>query len=531
MSKFRIFVADKLAEQGVEWLRTQDDVEVDFTTGLSPEEVKQHVAEADALIVRSATDAPADVIAAGKRLKAIGRAGIGVDNIDIDAATEHGVVVFNTPDANATTTAELAIAHMFSLSRHLPQADASVKAGEWKRSAYVGAEISGKTLGIIGYGTIGRIVANRARGLKMRVLGFDPFVTREMFAEDGVECCDLDTLLGEVDYLTLHCPKNEKTRGLINAEAIARMKPGARIINCARGGIVEEAALFQALQEKRIAGAALDVFESEPPKDSPLLGLPNVVLTPHLGASTEEAQVAVGVEIARSIVTFLRTGEVINPVNLPSVSGDNLERLHPYEALATKLGRLLGLMIEGPVKQLSVTLKGRAAELESHPVAVAAMVGLLSESMSTSSPVNRVNAMHVARRHGISLTESRTEETRRYVTLVTISATGDQGEVTLSGTLFDEQHPRLVGVNDYEIEAFLEGNLLITRHADRPGVVGALGAILGKENVNISRMQLGLSDAGDNAIAIMAISAPLSDAVLAEIGAMEAVSRVTQLAL
>jgi len=529
MNKFKIFVADKLAEEGLAYLDKQNDVELDFSTGLSPEDVEAHIAEADALIVRSATKAPAEVIAAGKRLKAIGRAGIGVDNIDIDAATERGVVVFNTPDANATTTAELAIAHMLSLSRHLPQADASVRAGEWKRSTYVGAEVTGKTLGVVGYGTIGRIVAKRARGLNMRVLAADPFVTREVFEEDGVEPADLERMLAEADYLSLHCPKTEKTKGLINAEALAKMKPEARLINCARGGIVDEAALYEALKDQRIAGAALDVFEQEPPKDSPLLALDNCVFTPHLGASTEEAQVAVGLEIAKQIVTYLRTGEIVNPVNLPSVSGEAMARLRPYEVLATKLGRMLALMVNRPVKQVEVSLQGRAAELESHPIAVAVLVGLLSDSAST--PVNRVNAMHMARRHGISLTESRTEKTQRYVTLVSVKAITEEGETSLSGTLFDEVHPRLVRADNCEIEAFLEGNLLVTWHADRPGVVGALGAILGKENVNISRMQLGMGEGCTNAIALLEISSPLSESVMEQIRRMEAITEAFQITL
>lgn len=529
MSKKRVFVADNIAEAGVAYLREQPDLEVDFAPGLERAALEEHVREADALVVRSAVKVTADVLAKARRLKVIGRAGIGVDNIDVEAATERGVVVLNTPDANATTTAELAVAHLMSLSRHLPRADASVRAGEWKRSAFVGTEVTGKTVGIIGYGTIGRIVANRCCGLKMRVVAHDPFVTREVFEQDGVEPLELDDLLAQADYVTLHCPLTEKTRGLLDAERLARMKRGARLVNCARGGIVDEAALAEALACGHIAGAALDVFEREPPEGSPVLAQPNAVFTPHLGASTAEAQVAVGVEIARQIAVYLRTGEPINAVNLPPISSETLRRLRPYQSLACRLGRLLALMMPAPIERIEVSLHGRAAELDSHPVAAEAVVGLLQARLD--APVNRVNALHIARRQGIQVVESRTEETQGYLTLVKVSARGEADSVTLAGTLFDELHPRLVRVNDYEIEAFLEGNLLLTRHFDRPGVVGALGAILGEQDVNISRMQLGIAPGTDKAIAVLEISRPLSDDIMRRIGEIPAITKVAQISL
>lgn len=529
MTTKKVFVADKVADAGVAFLREQPGLQIDFTPGLDAEGIKEHLRGAEALIVRSAVQVSAEVIAAADKLKVIGRAGIGVDNIDVDAATERGIVVMNTPDANATTTAELALAHMLSLSRHLPRADASVRAGKWQRSAFVGAEIAGKTVGVIGFGTIGRIAASRCLGLKMRVLAYDPFVTREVFEQEGVEQADLYALLAQADYVTLHCPLNDKTRDLIDAGRIARMKAGARIINCARGGIVNEAALAEALRSGHLAGAALDVFEREPPAGSPLLELPNVVFTPHIGASTAEAQVAVGVEIARQVATYLRTGEAINAVNLPPISSETLRRLRPYQELACRLGRLLALMLPTPIERVELSLHGRAAELDSHPIAAEAIVGLLRERLS--SPVNRINALHVARRQGIVLTESRTEETHGYVTLVRLRAHSNGEQVTLAGTLFDERHPRLVRINDYEIEAFLEGNLLLTRHADQPGVVGALGCILGEQQVNIGRMQLGMVPGGDKAVAVLEISQPLSEALMERIAAIPAISKVAQISL
>jgi D-3-phosphoglycerate dehydrogenase len=526
----RIFVADQIAHEGVEFLRSQAGLEVDFTTGLDVAGVIERVRDCEALIVRSATRVTAEIIAAAPRLRVIGRAGIGVDNIDVEAATERGIVVLNTPDANATTTAELAVAHIMSLSRHLPAADASTRAGKWERSKYMGTELTGKTVGIIGYGTIGRIVASRCLGLKMHVVTYDPYVTREVVEDDGVECMGLDELLETADYVTLHCPLNDSTRNLIDAQRFARMKAGARLVNCARGGIVDEAALHEALRTGRLAGAALDVFEQEPPAGSPLLALPNVVMSPHLGASTTEAQVATGVEIARQVAAFLQSGEAVNAVNLPSVSAEEMRRLRPYQELAVRLGRLLAMMLPGPIGKVEVSLLGRAAELDAHAIAVEALVGLLNERLSV--PVNPVNACHNARRQGISLTESRSEQSHGYLTLVRVIGHGDDSRsVTLEGTLFDEQHLRLVRVNDYELEAFLEGNLLLTLHEDRPGVVGALGALLGNANVNISRMQLGLAPAVCRALAVLEISERLSEALLAQIAAIPAICEVHQITM
>jgi D-3-phosphoglycerate dehydrogenase len=529
MSRWKVFVADNIAEEGVDWLRAQPDLDVDFATGLNATEVAERIRGAHALIVRSAVKVTTEILVAADALKVIGRAGIGVDNINVDAATERGVVVLNTPDANATTTAELALAHMFSLSRHLPQADASVRAGEWKRNVFVGTELTGKTIGIVGYGTIGRIVAQRCLGLKMNVVVYDPFVTRSVFEDHGVQPLDLDTLLAQADYVTLHCPLNDKTRNLLDAARLARMKRGARIINCARGGIVDEAALQSALESGHLGGAALDVFVEEPPRGSPLLAAKNAVFTPHLGASTAEAQVAVGVEIAKQVATYLRTGEAINAVNLPRIGSEVLRRLAPYQALSYRLGRLLALMLPQPIARLELSLHGRAADLDSHPIAAHALVGILQGRLS--GPVNPVNAMHLARRQGLSVAEFRTEETHEYLSVVRLTGQANGERVSLSGTLFDEQHPRLVRINDYEIEAVLEGNLLITRHADQPGVIGALGCILGDEKVNIARMQLGMVPGADKAIAVLEISEPLTDAVLARIQALPPISKVAQISL
>lgn len=530
----KIFVADKIADEGVEFLKKQPGLEVDFTTGLTETEVCEHIREADAVIVRSATSIRGKILEAGKNLKVIGRAGIGVDNIDIPAATERGIVVLNTPDANATTTAELAIAHMMSLSRHLPFADQSIRNGKWERSSFVGAELSGKTLGIVGFGTIGRIVASRGLGLNMNVVAYDPFVTDEIFAEACVTPMDIDQLLECADFVTLHCPLIEQTRNLISRERLAIMKSSARLINCARGGLIDEEALFEALDNGQLAGAALDVYKNEPPTDSPLLKLNNIVFTPHLGASTKEAQTAVGVEIAKQIATFLQSGEAINALNMPRVATEDALTLKPYQEIASKLGQLLALMAPSAIKQLEISLHGQIASCDPHPVAVEALVGLLQNSLSVA--VNQVNAVHLAKRQGIALTESRSEATHDYISMVSVKAQfagakSDKEEIVLSGTLINDKYPRLIQINDYQIEAPLSGNLLITRHSDQPGVVGALGILLGEENINISNMQVGVKDGSDEAIAIIGISQLLSESALAAVADIPAINKVIQVNL
>jgi D-3-phosphoglycerate dehydrogenase len=525
----KIFVADKISETGVDYLRGCDGIEVDFTPGLSQQEVTDRLVDADGLIVRSAVTVTREMIESAPKLKVIGRAGIGTDNIDIEAATERGIVVLNTPDSNATTTAELAVAHLFSLSRNLPAASASVRANEWKRAQFMGREITGKTVGIIGYGTIGRIAASRFNGLQMNVVAYDPFVTAEKFEQDGVESKTLEELLSISDYVSLHCPLIPPTQKLMNAERFAMMKPGARLINCARGGLVDEAALIDALTNGQLAGAALDVFENEPPAGSPLLELDNVVFTPHLGASTHEAQVAVGVAIAHQLVDFLIHDEAINALNLPRISKEERNKLQPYLELSRSLGRLLAAMTPGPLNAVKVAVKGQAAELDPHPIAVETLVGVLADTMSV--PVNSVNAESLAKRQGISLTESRSEEVHDYVSLVTVSGHYEGGKMHLTGTLLGEKHPRLVGVNDFEVESILEGTILITRHSDQPGVIGAIGDVLGDGNINITRMHVGDSTLDNKAMAVIGITSPLDEATFAAVEKIPAIEHVCQVEL
>jgi D-3-phosphoglycerate dehydrogenase len=525
----KILISDKLAEAGINYLHDQSDIQLHIETGLNEEGLCGIIGDYDALLIRSDTKVTKKVLQAGTRLKLIGRAGIGVDNVDLAAATERGVIVMNTPDANATTTAELAIAHMMSLSRHLPAADRSIRSGKWERARLMGSEVAHKTLAIVGFGTIGRIVAQRGLGLKMRVIAHDPFVTPEIFENLGVESMELDELLVQADYLTLHCPLIEKTRGLIGRTQLTMMKKEAMLINCARGGLVDEDALYEALKAGQIAGAALDVYELEPPANSPLLELDNIVFTPHLGASTTEAQVAVSVEIARQAVTFLKTGEAVNALNLPRLSAEELKKSREFMTLANILGKVLVNLATHPLEKIEVALFGRAAEVEARPVSVAALIGVLSEHVST--PVNRVNAEDIARRQGISLIESKTEETQDYLSLIKVTGHyADQG-ITLAGALLGGRHPRLVSIDQFDLEVVPQGTLLITRHEDRPGVISAISAVLGDANINITRMEVSTADDQQQAMAVISVSEPLTDDLLNQLCGIGAVHKATQINL
>jgi D-3-phosphoglycerate dehydrogenase len=523
----KILIADKISPEGMAWLESREGLTATFKPGQDEDALVEMIGEFDAVIVRSATRITARVLEAAANLKVIGRAGIGVDNIDVSGATEKGVVVLNTPDANATTTAELTIAHLLSLSRNLPGADRSVREGKWERAAFMGTEIAGKTLGILGYGTIGRLVAARALGLKMVVQVHDPFVNDEIVRKDGCLPVDLDRLLAQADYLTLHCPVTDRTRGIIGAAQLAAMKPGARLINCARGPLIDEAALVEALELGHLAGAALDVFVREPPENSPLLELANVMFTPHLGASTREAQVAVGTQIARQVALFLETGEPVNAVNLPSVSAEQLARVRPWQGLAKALGRLMGALAGGPLQEIEVTLNGCPDDVDTHLVAVDAVVGVLGNQFS--GPVNQVNAPTLAARQGIKLVEARSDQVSDYRTRLDVSGTGPWGTTSVSGTLFDERYPRLVRIEDFDVEAVLEGDLLLTRHDDRPGVAAAFSGVIADAGVNITRLHLGAVGQEGRAMAVIGLDQPLPADVLEEMRALPALEIVHQL--
>ncbi len=525
----KILISDKLAEAGINYLNGQSGIQIHIQTGLDEEGLCAIIGDFDALLIRSDTQVTRKVLQAATRLKLIGRAGIGVDNVDIPFATEMGVIVMNTPDANATTTAELAVAHLMSLSRHLPTADRSVRAGKWERSKLMGTEVAHKTLAILGFGTIGRIVSQRGLGLKMNVIAYDPFVAPEIFAELGVESVGLEELVSRADYLTLHCPLIEKTRNIIGSEQFAMMKKTTMVINCARGGLIDEDALYEALKSGQIAGAALDVYENEPPAGSPLLELDNIVFTPHLGASTTEAQVAVSVEIARQAVMFLKTGEAVNALNLPRLSADELKKSHEFMALSTILGKIMAGLATQPLSKIEVATFGKAAEVAVRPLSVAALVGVLSGKVST--PVNRVNAENLAKRQGIALVESMAQESHDYVSLIKLTGSTADQKITLSGALLGGRQPRLVCINHFDIEVVPAGTLVMTRHDDKPGMISAISAVLGNANINISRMQVSTADEQQQAMAVISVSEPLSPDLLQKIAAIPAVHKATQIIL
>jgi D-3-phosphoglycerate dehydrogenase len=526
----RILVADKIAQDGVNYLKEQTGFIVDVEHGLDEAGLCAKIPGYHAILVRSAVKVTEKVIDAADCLQVIGRAGIGVDNIDVDRATEKGIVVMNTPDANATTTAELTFAHILSLSRSLPAADQSVRSGKWERSKFMGAELANKTIGFIGFGNIGRIVAARAKAFKMKVVAFDPFVTDEAFEKEGVTPLEVDKLVKVSDYITLHCPVNDKTRDILNADRIKTMKKGTRIINVARGGLVDEQALYEGLKSGHLGGAALDVFENEPPDKSPLFELDNIVFTPHLGASTDEAQRAAGTELARQIAIYLQTGEPINAINLPPVSSEELLKLQPYIILANRLGKFLGGMVDEPINQLDVTLSGEASKRDARTISVESLVGVLSTRMS--APVNSVNAVSTALKNGTKLMESTCADHPSYHAAVSLTAHhGKDGKTMVEGALFDHKFPRLVRINDYNIEAVLDGHMLITRHNDQPGVIAAVSSILAKQQINISSMQLGIVNEGGKAVGIMSISIPLDKSTMDEISKLDAINKVMQVSL
>jgi D-3-phosphoglycerate dehydrogenase len=528
-SVYRILIADPIHEQARNLLTSRPGFEVAIATGLNEAELAERIGTYDGIIIRSKTRLTAPLVAAGQKLKVIGRAGIGVDNIDVASATERGIVVLNTPDANATTTAELALAHLLSLSRHLPQADRSMRAGEWRPEKFVGTELAGKSVGVIGFGTIGRIFARLCLGLKMHVLAYDPFVTPEIIEQADAEPVTLDALLARADYVSLHCPLTDRSHHLIDTERLAQMKRGARLINCARGTLVDEAALCEALQSGHLAGVALDVYGQEPPKGSALLKLDTVVMTPHLGASTHEAQQAVSVKIAEDVATYLTTGEAANAVNLPRIPAEQLTRTRPYQHLARALGDLVAAITLDPITELEVGLFGLAAQLDPRPITSHVLVGLLDKRLERT--VNEVNAAQLAQRQGIAVRETRSDAMHDHIALVELRATTAKGTTSVAGTLLGGRLPRLVRIDEYDVEAVPEGHMLFTRHDDRPGVVGALGSILGRENISISRMQVGNANGKSEAIALISISTSLSEKAIAEIRALPAIRRIVQFTL
>ncbi len=510
MTKPRVLISDKM-DPNAATIFEERGCDVDVITGEAPEQLIARIGDYDGLAIRSSTKVTKEILAAATNLKVIGRAGIGVDNVDIPAASAKGVVVMNTPFGNSITTAEHAIALMFALARQLPEANAQTQAGKWPKNDFMGVEVTGKTLGLIGAGNIGSIVASRALGLKMKVVAFDPFLTPERAVEMGVEKADLDTLLARADFITLHTPLTDQTRNILSAENLAKTKKGVRIVNCARGGLIDEAALKAALDSGQVGGAALDVFETEPAKDSPLFGTPNFICTPHLGASTNEAQVNVALQVAEQMADYLVNGGVTNALNMPSLSAEEAPKLKPYMALAEKLGSLVGQLAHDNLDKIAIEVEGAAAQLNIKPITGAVLAGLMRRYSDT---VNMVNAPFLAKERGLDVREVRHDREGVYHTLVRVTVTTSQGERSVAGTLFGNTAPRLVEIFGIGIEADLEGNMLYIVNEDAPGFIGRVGTLLGETGINIGTFHLGRREAGGEAVLLLSLDSPIPQAVL-----------------
>lgn len=510
MTKPKVLISDKMDPNAAQIFRERG-CEVDEITGKTPDELKAIIGQYDGLAIRSSTKVTQDILDAATNLKVVGRAGIGVDNVDIPAASAKGVVVMNTPFGNSITTAEHAIALMFALARQLPEADASTQAGKWEKNRFMGVEVTGKTLGLIGAGNIGSIVASRALGLRMKVVAYDPFLTAERAVEMGVEKADLDTLLAKADFITLHTPLTDQTRNILSRENLAKTKKGVRIINCARGGLLDEAALKDGLDSEHIGGAALDVFAEEPAKQSPLFGTPNFICTPHLGASTNEAQVNVALQVAEQMADYLVSGGVTNALNMPSLSAEEAPKLRPYMALAEKLGSLVGQLAHDNLTKIAIEVEGAAAQLNIKPISGAVLCGLMRRYSDT---VNMVNAPFLAKERGLDVREVRHDREGDYHTLIRVTVETSQGERSVAGTLFGNGEPRLVEAFGIKVEADLDGHMLYIVNEDAPGFIGRIGTLLGEAGLNIGTFHLGRRSAGGEALLLLSIDAPIPEPVL-----------------
>ena len=518
----RILVSDPLPADIIETLRREAEVEV--VNGLNPAQLAEKVVGFDALVVRSQSKVTREVIAAGTSLKIIGRAGVGVDNIDVEAATARGVVVVNSPEGNTISAAEHTMAILLAAARHVPQAHASMRRGEWDRKSFTGSELYNKTIGVVGFGRIGREVASRAASFRMRVLAYDPFVSPEFIAEKGGEPFALDELLQRSDFVTLHMPKTAETHNLINAERLAMMKPTAFLVNCARGGIIDEEALYQALSQKKLAGAALDVYVNEPIGDSPLLTLNNLVTTPHLAASTHEAQERVAIDVAEQVLEVLRGGAPRAAVNIPYLPPEVMGVIKPYLGLAEKMGRFIQSLSDGAVQSVAVTYRGELAEHNTSFLTKSILKGLLSPG--SPDTVNYVNAVLKAKERGISISEAKSQSCSTYSSLIELELQAGGTTHRIAGTLFNDNQPRVVDLDGYKLAVVLEGVKLITWQTDCPGVVGRVGSLLGTHDINIAEMQLGRRQAREKAVMVLGIDDEPKPDVLEAVRQLGGIERV-----
>ena len=524
----KVLISDNISSKCVEILKNAG-LEVDMKVGLKPEELKACIGDYHGLVIRSATKVTSDIISAAKNLRVIGRAGSGLDNVDKIAATKKGIVVMNTPGGNTITTAEHTIAHLVSLARLIPQATMSLKAGKWEKKKFMGVELYNKTLGILGIGNIGSQVAKRMQAFAMNVIAFDPFLSEDKAKIMGIEKVDLKELFKRSDFITIHTPLTPETKYLINKKTIKIMKPGVRIINCARGGIINEKDLYDAIVEGKVAGAALDVFEKEPPENNPLLTLDNVIATPHLGASTKEAQENVAVAVAEQIVDYLIHGTIRNAVNFPSIPSDQVSRLQPYINLAEKIGGFAAQMFEGGVTGITIEYHGDASRINTAPVTIAAIKGFLSPMLEET--VNFVNAPVIAKERGIEVKEIKTSDEGDYQSMVALRVKAKDKQSYFAGTLFSKKDPRIVNIDNFKVEIMPEGELLFMYNNDKPGVIGNIGTLLGKNKINIARMHFGRETQGGKAISVVSIDTHASPQIIEEIKKLPNILLVKQISL
>ena len=519
----KVLISDALSPAAVQIFRDRG-IEVDFqpALGKDKEKLAAAVGNFDGLAVRSATKVTSKVLEQARNLKVIGRAGIGVDNVDIPAATARGIIVMNTPFGNSITTAEHAISLMLALARQIPEADASTRAGKWEKNKFMGVEIFGKTLGVIGCGNIGSIVADRATGLRMKVVAFDPFLSQERADDLGVEKVDLDELFRRADFITLHTPLTDKTRNIINAGAIKNMKKGVRIVNCARGGLVDEAALYEALKSGQVAGAAFDVFVTEPATENPLFHLPNVVCTPHLGAATSEAQENVALQIAEQMSDYLLRGAITNAINFPSISAEEAPKLKPFIALAEKLGSFAGQLTETGISKVQLAYEGAVAQMNTKALTSAALAGLLRPMLGD---VNVVSAPVVAKERGIVIEEVTREMPEDYESLITVTVTTERQTRHVSGTVFADGRPRIVNIKGIRMDAEFGPSMIYITNLDKPGFIGKFSSTLGEAGINIATFHVGRDAPGGNAVALIEIDGDLPEAVLAKVRALPQVQQ------
>lgn len=523
----RVLVSDKLSTTAVQIFKDRG-VEVDYLPDLGKDKDKllEVIGQYDGLAIRSATKVTEKLIAAATNLKVIGRAGIGVDNVDIPAASRRGIIVMNTPFGNSITTAEHAVAMMFAVARDLPEADRSTKAGKWEKNRFMGVEITGKTLGIIGCGNIGSIVATRGVGLKMHVIAFDPFLSAGRAEELGVEKVELDELFRRSDFITLHTPMTDKTRGIINAAAFAQMKKGVRIINCARGGLVVEADLVEALKSGKVAGAGIDVFETEPASENPLFDFPQVVCTPHLGASTSEAQENVALQVAEQMADYLVKGAVSNAINMPSITAEEAPRLKPFVKLAEVLGAFVGQATDEPIIEVEILFDGSTATMNTKALTSAALAGLIRPQVSD---VNMVSAPIMVKERGIIVSEVRRDKSGVFDGYIKLTVKTANRSRAIAGTCFSDGKPRFIQIKGINLDAEVGQHMLYTTNADVPGIIGLLGTVCGENNVNIANFSLGRDHAGGNAIALLYLDAPFPENVLAKLRAHPAIESARRL--